>query len=158
MPIGQVTNMNIIPDTCPILSWIILPEDTQLFPFPRNNFLNKGKQIIGINIGLITQHSRLMRSTRIKIPQRNNPPLWISLRQWPHKHFNSCFWLPIRTRRWFYVSLDTIVFVTVNSGGRRKDKVWTCWKFLHHFEEIDGTKDIVLIVLNGLKERLTDCF
>jgi hypothetical protein len=54
------------------------------------------------------------------------------------------------------VSFLTVILVAVDPSGGRKDEAATLRMFLHHFEEIERTDHVVLVVHHGLLVTLTN--
>ena len=156
MSFCKIFDMNIISNTSPIWSRIVITKDRNFFNLLFGYSEQKWKQICRDSLWIFSKKSRTMSTDWIKISKHNRTELLV------HNHifediFHHKFGSPIRIHRISTISLGkwrNIFFCVVNSCRRRKEDIFES-NIIHHLKQIDRSEDIVFIIKKWIMTALS---
>ena len=152
--------MDIVTDTCSVRSVVVITKDAQLFTDAYCSLGDIWHEVIGYAVGIFANHAALMSANRIEIAQKDNIPFWICFLNIHQYLFEHTFGLSIR--------ICTMAFgtffcdwnhsrVTIYRSRTTEDDILALM-LAHHIQKNEGASHIIMIVLQGLCNRLTHCF
>ncbi len=157
MPLSEVRDVNVVPDAGSVRGGIVVSENAKFLALAGNHFLDKGEQVVGVDIRLVTDKPGLVRTTRVKIAQGDDPPILVQFGQGVEKHLDCGLGLTIWGGGVLHVSLAAVVLVTIDCRSRGEDEVLAVI-LLHHLKEIGRPDDVVLEVEDGFLDGFGDGF
>ena len=156
----QVYNMDIIADAGAVVCIIIVAKHTQLRPFADCNLRHIGHQIVGNAVGILADQAALVRTDRIKIPQKNHIPRRICFLHIRHDLFQHGFCPSVRIGTgslWTFFRNRNKCRITIYSCRRRENNIFTIM-FSHYIYQSQCTRNIVFIIFPWFCNRFPYCF
>ena len=158
MAAGQIHNMNIIAYTGAVRRVIVISEDADLRQLADCNLRNIRQQIVRNPLRILTDHTALMCADRIEVAKQHNIPLIVrsvNVRQNLLEH---------GLRPSIRIRADTLRAalrdrnlrrISVNGSRRTEDNIFYA-VIPHLITKCQRSADVVLIVLDRLRDRLSD--
>lgn len=109
--------MNIVSDTGSVGGGVVVTENAQLLSFTSDNFLDEGEQVVGINIGLVSNESGLVCTAGVEVAQGDDSPVFMQFSQGVKEHLNCGLGLTIRSCGVLHVSLAAVILITIHCSS-----------------------------------------
>ena len=158
MTIGEVHNMDVITNSCSVVSIIVIAKNTKLLTDADGGLCDIWHQVVGNAVGVLTNQTRLVGTDGVEVAQQNNVPFRVSLLD-IHQHLlNHRLGPSIRIGT---LPLGTFLCngndgrVSINRCAGREDDVLATM-LSHHINENEHTVHVGFIVHERLSNRFSD--
>ena len=159
MALGQVNDMDIIPDAGTIGRRIIIAENGELFQLADSHLGDEGNKVIGQAGRILTDEAGLMCADGVEVAKQNDAPLRISHNLAFQDLFNHVFGPAIgigAAQGNHILTVGHFCLIAIDSGGRREDKALDAVS-LHGFTQGQGRIQVIAVITERLGNAFTDC-